>query len=252
MLLSNRKLLITLLLAVGVLAFVSKKPLKRAIVKVVKPYIENKHEPELVSAGSGRPYVWGIDISHHQKSVLWDTLVLRNKPDFIFLKATEGSTHVDSKYAAYQKKSREYKIPVGAYHFFSYQTSGKTQAANFIKHANLKKGDLIPVLDVEFRKNMQTKEWNIAEIKAFCKEIKQKYGVNPIIYCECDYYKKYLQKDFDDYHYWISDLYREPRCNYVFWQYTDKGLVHGIGKIDNNRLHPNKKLSDFKLSLKKQ
>jgi len=39
---------------------------------------------------------------------------------------------------------------MGAYHFFSYETPGKKQAENFIKHANLKKGDMIPVLDLEY------------------------------------------------------------------------------------------------------
>ncbi|HQP05042.1 MAG TPA: GH25 family lysozyme [Bacteroidales bacterium] len=188
---------------------------------------------------------WGIDISHHQKSVDWELLVEKNKPDFIFLKATEGSSHTDSKYSEYAAEARKQGIPVGAYHFFSYNSSGKQQASNFIKTARLSKGDLFPVLDVEFRKNMKDRKWIIAEISSFCKEIKKEYGVNPIIYCEYDYYKKYLEDDFGDFNYWISDFYREPRCNYVFWQYTDKGMVEGIGKIDNNRMNKVKKLEDY-------
>lgn len=146
------------------------------------------------------------------------------------------------------KKTRELGIPVGAYHFFSYQSNGKLQAENFIKNAKLTFGDIYPVLDVEFRKNMKDKTWIIREIKSFCNEIKNEYGVYPIIYCECDYYNKYLKNDFSNYNYWISDLYREPRCEYVIWQYTDKGLVHGIGKIDNNRFHKDKNITDFLLS----
>jgi lysozyme len=191
--------------------------------------------------------VWGIDVSHHQSAIQWDVLTQKNQPDFIFFKATEGRTHVDTKYAAYSRKSRELGIPTGAYHFFSYQSSGKAQAANFIKHAKLRSGDLFPVLDVEFRKNMQHRAWIIREIKAFCQEINNQYGVYPIIYCECDYYHTYLKHDFADFHYWIADFYREPRCEYVIWQYTDRQLVHGIGKIDNNRWHNNKHIADYLL-----
>lgn len=189
--------------------------------------------------------IWGIDLSHHQKTIDWEVLVKKNRPDFIYLKATEGSTHHDAKYKRYLKKSREFDIPVGAYHFFSYQSRGKLQAQSFIKFANIRKGDLYPVLDVEFCKNMKNSDWIITEIKQFCKEIEKELGVKPIIYCEFDYFKKYLIKDFKEYNYWISDLYREPRCEYVFWQYTDKGQVNGIGKIDKNKFHDSKDLNDY-------
>ena len=79
--------------------------------------------------------VWGIDISHHQKNVDWNEMSKR-KPDFIFLKATEGSTHVDTKYKSYKKSADKFDIPTGAYHFFSYQSDGESQANHFIKTAN--------------------------------------------------------------------------------------------------------------------
>lgn len=237
-----------LFLGLGSFSYYYRTPIKRILLKKYKEIFENKHSPEKVSNNKERDFVWGIDISHHQSSINWDILIEKNKPDFIILKATEGSTHVDSKYSAYLKKSRELAIPVGAYHFFSYQSNGKLQAENFIENAKLTDGDIYPVLDVEFRKNMQDKAWIIREINSFCNEIKDKYGVYPIIYCECDYYNKYLNNDFANFNYWISDLYREPRCEYVIWQYTDKGLVHGIGKIDNNRFHKDKNITDFLLS----
>lgn len=169
----------------------------------------------------------------------------KNKPDFIFLKCTEGATHQDSKYKTYKKNAQQYEILVGAYHFFNYQTSGKEQAENFIKHAKLSEGDLFPVLDLEYVKNRKTYKNKIGEIKAFCKKIKSEYGVNPIIYCECDYKQRVLGPDFDDFTFWISSLYREPRCDYVFWQYTDNGDVKGIGKIDNNKLKDGLVIEDY-------
>ncbi len=190
---------------------------------------------------------WGIDLSHHQKTIDWDLLVKHNKPDFIFLKSTEGSSHIDTKYKSYKEKAHSFEIPVGAYHFFSYSSSGYDQARHFIKHSKLEKGDLLPVLDVEFRKSMNSQKWITTEIRAFCLEIKREYGAYPIIYCECAFKEQYLKKGFQEINYWISDLYREPRCEYLIWQYTDRGLVKGIGRVDNNLLRKGAEISDYQL-----
>lgn len=229
-----------IILLTSLLTYTNKKEIYHFGKQFLKSYIE-KNTSEIKNNES----IWGIDISHHQKKINWNYLVEQNKPDFIFLKCTEGVTHQDSKYKTYKKNAQQYDILVGAYHFFSYQTPGKEQAENFIEHAKLSEGDLIPVLDLEYVKNRKTYKNKVGEIKVFCQKIKSKYGVNPIIYCEYDYKQKVLGSDFDDFTFWISNLYREPRCDYVFWQYTDKGNVKGIGKIDNNKLNPSKNLSDY-------
>ena len=222
--------------------------IKRNLIKTYKEYLGHINNSSFDKNKENGDFIWGIDISHHQRSVDWKVLIEKNKPDFIFLKATEGSTHIDTKYSDHLKKSRQHSIPVGAYHFFSYQSSGKSQAQNFIRNAKLIKGDIYPVLDVEFTKGMKDKSWMIREIQLYCDEIKKEYGVHPIIYCEYDYYIKYLDKDFKDFAYWISDLYQEPKHDYLFWQYTISGLVHGIGRIDNNKLNKKKNLNNFLLT----
>jgi len=191
--------------------------------------------------------LWGIDISHHQ-NVNWEVLVERNKPGFIFMKATEGTTHSDSKYKEYRKKAAEHNITSGAYHFFSYTSPGITQAQHFIKQAQLQPGDILPVLDIEYRKNggiMPSAETIQREVFAFCREILRHFGHKPIIYCEAAFYRAYLSEDYEDYPLWISDMHREPSLSYDFWQYTDRGMVHGIGKIDNNLLREGVNLSEY-------
>jgi lysozyme len=49
--------------------------------------------------------IWGLDLSHHQKVIEWEKLTM-NKPAFIFFKATEGSTHTDTKYNEYVEQAR--------------------------------------------------------------------------------------------------------------------------------------------------
>ena len=191
---------------------------------------------------------WGIDISHHQKNIDYDRLISENKPAYVYLKTSQGNSMVDDQYSARLKKFRELGIPVGGYHFFNYNVSGKEQADHYIRTADLQKGDLYPVLDVEMKhSSSQNKQWIVREIKSFCEVVKAEYGVEPLIYCEYDYYRKYLNEDFGNYQYWISDFVRAPRCKYVMWQY-DILHVDGVGSIDNNRLAEGVKLEQLILN----
>jgi lysozyme len=207
-----------------------------ALVAIGFLFYQQGFYKKVVATKDKQQFVWGIDISHHQKNVDFDQLVKEGKPAFVILKSTEGKSYVDDTYLIRFNKFRELGIPVGGYHFFNYDVSGKLQAEHYIKTVCLRKGDLYPVLDVEMKhSSTQSKQWIVKEIKSFCEVVKDKYGVKPIIYCEYDYYRKYLKEEFSDYQYWISDFYREPRCKYVMWQY-DILHVEGVGSIDNNKL----------------
>ena len=58
---------------------------------------------------------YGVDLSHHNTVIDWEQV----EADFIFLKATEGSTFTDSKYISYRNKAQKYGIAVGAYLFMT-------------------------------------------------------------------------------------------------------------------------------------
>ena len=198
------------------------------------------NKPKVAQVGS-----WGIDISHHQKNIDYDKLIKENKPAYVYLKTSEGKSLIDDQYSDRLKKFRELGIPVGGYHFFNYNASGKAQAEHYIRTADLQRGDLYPVLDVEMKhSSSQSKQWIVREVKSFCEVVKEEYGVAPLIYCEYDYYRKYLKEDFSDHQYWISDFVRAPRCKYVMWQY-DILHVNGVGSIDNNRLADGVRLEDL-------
>lgn len=182
--------------------------------------------------------VWGLDVSRHQSNIDWATVIENNRPDFVFLKATEGTLIVDPTYKKHRDALQEAGIPCGAYHFFGHRTSGKEQARNFIQTAGLKKGDLLPVLDIEKHRFMTDSKKSVKEAKAFCREIKKHYGKYPIIYCSTNFYNTYLRDDFSPrtYHLWIAD-YRPsaPDLKWQIWQHTENHTVKGIrGKVDRN------------------
>ena len=43
-------------------------------------------------------HVHGIDLSHYQGNVFWETVGDNSKMAYVYLKATEGGNNVDSKY----------------------------------------------------------------------------------------------------------------------------------------------------------
>ena len=97
-----------------------------------------------------RPYpVKGVDVSSYQKDIDWDGLE-KEGFSFAFIKATEGSSHVDSRFSENWKNAGRTGMKIGAYHFLSYDTPGASQADNFINTVNKKWGMLPPVVDVEF------------------------------------------------------------------------------------------------------
>ncbi|HRZ97818.1 MAG TPA: GH25 family lysozyme [Paludibacter sp.] len=185
--------------------------------------------------------VWGIDLSHHQSTIDWDKLQSQ-KPYFIFFKATEGISHKDTKYSENYKNARKRKIITGTYHFFTYRSTGKAQARFFLSVAKFQKGDLPPVLDAEFRRNMPSDSKVTKELIDFLKAVTTKTGRKPIIYCDYDYYEKYLKNNLKTkYQLWICDYRQKPKADWLFWQTTDNFKIAGIkGNVDFNLFNGNK------------
>lgn len=181
----------------------------------------------------------GIDISHHQGEINWDTLqslVHHSKHiQFVYLKATEGLQHVDRQWEKNQAACKRYTIKYGAYHFFLPSKSGKEQAIHFLKHYHFKPGDLPPVLDIELESQHDFKE-NIREWLSY---IEENTGVRPVIYTSRDFYRRYFQQDFQNYKFWVASYSRNPGLGedprIIHWQFTEKAVLPGLsGYFDMN------------------
>jgi lysozyme len=186
--------------------------------------------------------VHGIDVSKYQNVIDWTSVKAMNVDDvhlsFAFIKATEGNINEDKYFDRNWKKARLANMTRGAYHFFIATKSGKTQAENFISSVELEPGDLPPVLDVEQaygvsppKLRQRVKEWLLA--------VEHFYGVRPIIYTNVDFYKLYLEEEFDEYPLWVAHYINKgkPRIyrDWHFWQYSETGRVNGIiSKVDFN------------------
>lgn len=187
--------------------------------------------------------VRGIDVSHHNTQIDWDKLH-ENDLTFVYLKASEGIDHVDTRYADYYTKAKEAGLVVGAYHFYTFALDGKQQAAHFIQTAQFASGDMLPVVDVEYSainkapKTDEEKQAIIYELQQLESALFNHFGIHPIIYTNKDGYRQYIAGNFRNNSIWICDLHAEPNIandRWVLWQFSHTGDLVGIeGNVDLN------------------
>lgn len=209
--------------------------------------------------------IYGIDISRYQHGhgrkkypILWNQLritYLGNKNQknakgtvdypvsFVFIKSTESTNIRNPFYAQDYLIARQQGIPIGAYHFFSYKTSGSAQASHFLMNTLFKKGDLPPVLDLEPYPSqiaaMGGPQVLFKHVRQWLQAVERRTKVKPILYVSQSFVNRYLPEAPDlkrDYQVWIA-RYGEykPDVKLAVWQLSPNGRVRGIhGEVDIN------------------
>lgn len=182
--------------------------------------------------------VHGIDISHYQSFVNWDTVAAQDI-HFAFVKATEGLMMSDTMFCHNWTEMKRVGLKRGAYHFYRPTISAREQADNFSRLVEMEYGDMPPVLDVEVLDGV-SKTILINGIRTWLYQIEIRYNVKPIIYTNLKFYNKILAGHFNDYPVWIARYsFREPILasgrDWHFWQYGNRGRIKGVfGNVDFN------------------
>ena len=177
--------------------------------------------------------VRGVDVSSYQGDIDWN--ILSKDIDFAYIKATEGSGSTDPKFADNWNNAQNKNIRIGAYHFFSFDSSGKTQAENFISNVEAVPDMLPPAIDVEFygdkEKNPPSREEVNEQLDILISELQKHYGVTPVIYSTKKAYELYIADSYRDCDIWIRNILTKPslsdRDKWTFWQYSEKGQLGG-------------------------
>ena len=178
--------------------------------------------------------VRGVDVSAYQGEIDWQKLSGEDI-QFAYIKATEGSGYVDDKFAQNYENAQKTGLRIGAYHFFSYDSSGETQAENFINTVPKSDDMLPPVIDVEFygdkKENLPDKDKTQKELDTLIAKLEEYYGKTPIIYATEKSYKLYIADKYDRCDIWIRNVYMKPKLSdgreWTFWQYTNKEQLSG-------------------------
>lgn len=189
----------------------------------------------ILNGFSAKKYeVRGVDVSAYQGKIDWHTLAGQNI-SFAFIKATEGSSFVDKCFHYNFSEAQKTDLFVGAYHFFSFDSDGNTQAKNFINTVTPFENMLPPVIDLEFygdkENNPPSRSDVDRELQTMLKILEAHYGKKPIIYATEKSYELYLAGGYSEYDIWIRNVITAPKLSdgrtWTFWQYTNRKRLKG-------------------------
>lgn len=183
----------------------------------------------------------GIDVSHWLENIDFSKVATAGI-EFVFIKATEGTSFVDSKYALNFASASANNIYRSAYHFFRSNISGTAQATHFLDISD--KGDLPDIVDLE-TVDSTSNATRLRRLHDFLLAVEDSRQRKPLIYSNYYFVRDRLSPHpswLTDYDLWIANYTTAsqpsiplPYQTWKFWQYTSTGKVSGIsGNVDLN------------------
>ena len=222
--------------------------------------------PKTLNDGVVEGRYHGIDVSHHQGTIDWEKVSSDTCIQFVYIKATQGSTFQDPEYKTNMKQAQKHGLKCGSYHYFTMLSKSDAQFDNFKRTTAGYTQDLIPMVDVELDNKKDKNGWKINGVhtsKRMPKErerviltlsnllnlFEKEYGCKPIIYCTYAAYVQVIKGEFEDYPIFLASYRSQAHFDdYLIWQYSEKGHVDGIeGYVDLDRFHEGVTLKDIEL-----
>lgn len=198
------------------------------------------------------PQLEGVDVSHGNGVIDWQR-VKDAGIAFAIIKATEGSSFVDSRSQTNLAQCRDVGIVPAMYHFYHHDVDPLAQATHFLQNFGTHApGDLPPAIDVEEPADgagpiAYPKTEVVHRIGVFTQAVQKAIGRAPMIYT---YPSAWTDVTANSNAFtttnplWIAS-YKSgaPKLAgnwpaYMLWQYTDHGRVDGIdGIVDRDRFN---------------
>ena len=184
-----------------------------------------------------RDHPVGVDVSHHQGSIDWPRVRAAGVA-FAIIKATEGVTFTDPAFAENWRSAGRAGLVRGAYHFFTFCTPGRAQAAHFAEIVPVEAGALPPVIDLEIGGNCAARpapDRLKAELDDFLRAIEPRYG-HAILYVTQEFHERYGTAT-EGRQLFLREIFVEPRWPegraWLLWQFHNGGRIDGIeGPVD--------------------
>ena len=199
---------------------------------------------QLAAPGQTRFAVQGVDVSHHQGDIDWVALAASDV-QFAFIKATEGTDHRDTLFERNWSASAAAGVQRGAYHYFTFCSSGAAQAAHLTRVVPPGQAMLPTAVDVEYSGNCANPPpaAHIREqLLIMLRDLTLAYGRKPILYTTNEARVRLLRGEFSEYPLWIRNVYAPPWSlgvtQWTFWQHSDDGQRRGVRtQVDLNVFH---------------
>ena len=185
-------------------------------------------------------HIHGIDLSHYQGQVYWETVANETNMAYVYLKASEGGDRIDATFERNIVMAHVYGLKVGSYHFYRPRTDQRQQLRNFMSQCIPEEQDLIPMIDIETTGGLTTDAF-CDSLFYFLDLVEEAYHQKPLLYTGRNFYNKHLAGKISDYKIMIA-MYTEEEpllCDdqdITMWQYTGKGRIVGVnGYVDKSR-----------------
>lgn len=212
----------------------------------------------MVDRLAGLPYSKGdyngIDVSKHQGEIDWDMVATDKHIQFVYIRATQGTSIIDKRYDDNIKGAKRAGLNVGSYHFLTSRTSIDEQFKNFMSVVDKSKQDLIPMIDIEEDNGDKWSREQLQDsVAKFSALIKKVYGRKPMIYSSQNFYNNMLAPRFNDHIIYLAAYghlmpHMKGKHDHNLWQYSPHGHIHGIGEyVDLCRFTNGTTLKDIEL-----
>ncbi|MFT3771468.1 MAG: GH25 family lysozyme [Minicystis sp.] len=183
----------------------------------------------------------GLDVSVYQGKVDWAKVKASGR-SFAFARVSDGTSHLDTQFAANWAGIKAAGMVRGAYQFFRPSQDAVAQADLMVsKIGTLAPGDLPPVIDVEDDDGLSgTKVVNA--VRTWVDRVKAKTGVDPIIYSASGFWNALPNTaQFAGQTLWVANYTTQcpsmptPWKKWAFWQNSESGSVPGVtGHVDTD------------------
>ena len=227
----------------------SKKTVRR--ITPINPRLDDPDYDPFLQCEDTCDHIHGIDLSHYQGQVFWETVGENTKMEYVYLKATEGGDRIDDRYEHNIEWAHRYGLKVGSYHFFRPKSPLRQQLENFKTQCRPGEQDLIPMIDVETTGGLPTREFCDSLI-TFLGLVEAAYRQPPLVYTYRNFYNKHLIGQLNDYKLMIAMYTNEEPVladgrDITMWQYTSKGRLVGInGYVDKSRFLGDHQLKEIR------
>ncbi len=195
------------------------------------------------------PGAKGIDVSHWNGDINWQTVKKSGLVEFAIIKASEGTGFVDHRFVKNCQSAKSVGIKRSAYHFFHGDMNGKDQANHFLN--TIKKCgsamDFEVTIDVELPYKRPPPDVSVStkNLKLMLDTLEAALGYKPMIYTSDVMWKAMtVQPGWggNEYPLWVAAYNnvgpgKLPKgwTEWVIWQYSKKGKIPGIpSSVDLN------------------
>jgi lysozyme len=190
----------------------------------------------------------GIDISHYQGVVDWAALKASSGEQFVYAKATEGTSIVDPYFHDNWAGIKSAGLFRGAYHFFHPDQDAFAQAAFFIERLTIANGsilhcpgDLPAALDLETTGGCSP-DVILSGVTKWLEMVGLATGRRPLLYTYTSFWRDTLHNptELSNYPLWIAQYSAAVPAkiggwpDYTIWQYGQTPVAGISVKTDVN------------------